>query len=825
MHRLSLDARWRPTPQSRYIAGAGPGGDGSHQASVRGGSGADALLRAQLAGPTKGVSMARTLIVPGVSVTTEFDVAPPLPARSGVLGAVGVVDDASPGVGGVTARQELLELYGEATAFSFPEAVSALVNGVSEVVVSPVGGGTKASATLADDDGDEVVLLQARAPGPWADRVGVRVTRRHAPDGRTVRSVTVEVVLDDVVVETHDGLIVSAGHDQDLLTVLNRDSRVLVAIDPVFGLELPTVDADRVGFTDSSSAAAQRVLNRGGAPLLIVRATTPGAAGNAISVDVTAGRASAILRDAADAVALRVRRPEPGGPATAVHVTAGAGSSVDVTVLTAGVVSLSRTGLTDIAAVTEALETAGLLVDRTGDTLPAATADAVPLTETRTVTVRVEGVRTTPYEDLTNANEVVSALTADSDVEAELAPGADGTQRPDVSTAGENRYLSGGRDAGLARSYQGQTNPEAVLDLIPAPGTDGSATRFRVMPGAAPATVRIEAGVVRDGAFDLREAFDELVMDPDSPNYLPQVLADRSTLLRAIDRYPRTGVSTFPVDTRGVVRLSGGRAPTVDDYQRAIDALALEDAVDLVLAGLQGWADPNLDGVAVQQALLGHARAEADDAKPRIVIGSIPPALNTEIDAIVDHAGQVRDRRFVLVAPSGAEGAVAGLLGHLEFFQSPTFKTVASPGVPLVGYRESELNELLGPDGNVCVVTSRRGRGTIVVRGLTTDGSQISVIRVADRCVRETKAISDRFIGELNNAESRNALQQMIHARFAQLERDGALVPSVDGTSPAFQVEVYASQTDVAAGIARIDLAVRPVRSMDYVYARLRVRN
>ena len=36
--------------------------------------------------------MPRTLIVPGVSVEARFDVPPPLPARSGILGAVGVVD-------------------------------------------------------------------------------------------------------------------------------------------------------------------------------------------------------------------------------------------------------------------------------------------------------------------------------------------------------------------------------------------------------------------------------------------------------------------------------------------------------------------------------------------------------------------------------------------------------------------------------------------------------------------------------------------------------------------------------------------------------------
>ena len=107
--------------------------------------------------------MPRTLIVPGVSVEARFDVPPPLPARSGRLGAVGVVDRIpEAGVAGVTTTQELFEVFGSATRFSFPEVVSALVNGVSEVIVSPVdpGTGQEAAVTLQDDEGDDVAILR-----------------------------------------------------------------------------------------------------------------------------------------------------------------------------------------------------------------------------------------------------------------------------------------------------------------------------------------------------------------------------------------------------------------------------------------------------------------------------------------------------------------------------------------------------------------------------------------------------------------------------------------------------------------------------------------
>ena len=53
----------------------------------------------------------------------------------------------------------------------------------------------------------------------------------------------------------------------------------------------------------------------------------------------------------------------------------------------------------------------------------------------------------------------------------------------------------------------------------------------------------------------------------------------------------------------------------------------------------------------------------------------------------------------------------------------------------------------------------------------------------------------------------------------------GALVPSTDGSDPPFVVDVYSTQQDFAQGIVRIDIAVRPVRAIDYVYATIRVKN
>jgi len=49
-------------------------------------------------------------------------------------------------------------------------------------------------------------------------------------------------------------------------------------------------------------------------------------------------------------------------------------------------------------------------------------------------------------------------------------------------------------------------------------------------------------------------------------------------------------------------------------------------------------------------------------------------------------------------------------------------------------------------------------------------------------------------------------------------------VPSTDGSDPAFKVNVYSSQADFALGIVRVDIAVRPVRAIDYIYATIQIQ-
>lgn len=318
----------------------------------------------------------------------------------------------------------------------------------------------------------------------------------------------------------------------------------------------------------------------------------------------------------------------------------------------------------------------------------------------------------------------------------------------------------------------------------------------------------------------LREEFDDLSMNPDSERYLPFVLLAESRFIRVRAVASGRGLPR-PTDTP--VAFSGGSSPNVNAYRDAIQALAEDTRVDLVLAAIEPQRSVG-DVHQIHQHLVAHAVTMADNGAPRIAFGSIT-AAESSLDAVRTHAAAVRNRRFVLVSPAGAEGAVAGLVGRMSPHDSPTFKPVPLFGIPPASYRESELNRLLGPNVNLLVVQERAGRGVVVLRGLDTTGDQISVTRVADQAIRETRAISENFIGRLNSDEARIALKEQIVATFTRMERAGALVPSTDGSDPAFMVDVYSTQQDFAQGIVRIDIAVRPVRAIDYIYATIRVKN
>jgi hypothetical protein len=296
-------------------------------------------------------------------------------------------------------------------------------------------------------------------------------------------------------------------------------------------------------------------------------------------------------------------------------------------------------------------------------------------------------------------------------------------------------------------------------------------------------------------------------------------LRAQSDLLSATKPSAAPNVGENPV----TLTLAGGEDAPDTAYAKALQLLESEPDVDMVLAAVQDFSKPERVA-AIYSGVIAHCGRMSAKARGRIGFGQAPPFAdpgNTAKDW-ANGAAQFFSDRFVLLAPHGVAGAVAGMIGSLDYFQSPTFKAIT--GVTDLSRKLlAEEQETLLKAGVVPVATMR-GRGTIVVRGLTTDGDQISVRRVADHAVRGVQMIGELFIGRLNNETGRGALREKLVEFLVQMEKDGAIVPSTDRRDPAFKVNVYSSQDDFAKGIVRVDMAVRPVRAIDYIYATVLVQ-
>ena len=282
--------------------------------------------------------------------------------------------------------------------------------------------------------------------------------------------------------------------------------------------------------------------------------------------------------------------------------------------------------------------------------------------------------------------------------------------------------------------------------------------------------------------------------------------------------------SSTNLPAAGTTTLTAGSHPTTANYTDALDTLELDPSIDMVMASIQDFGATGFAAAAVHAAIEAHCRQESDNARNRIGFGTVAPGDNDDPTAIAAQAAALASERFVLVAPHGVLGAVVGLIGGLDYFRSPTFKRISGVAALEHDYAPSELSTLI--QGGVLAVSQQRQRGMVVTKGIDTSGDtgQISVTRVADHAVRGVKGLADLFIGTLNTEDGRTALRQKLIELFLEMENQQAIVPSTDGSDPSFKVDVYSSQRDFALGIVRVDIAVRPVRAIDFIYATILVQ-
>jgi hypothetical protein len=365
------------------------------------------------------------------------------------------------------------------------------------------------------------------------------------------------------------------------------------------------------------------------------------------------------------------------------------------------------------------------------------------------------------------------------------------------------------------------------------PGTWANGVKVFISPGKV-STKDAEGKDVEKEVFDLEislpnskevlELHRNLSVSPEDERYVNKIINQNSRVVNITtpaEKIPKASQSdTNQPEKKEPYLLASGTDANRDAYKAALAKLEDHADVDMVLAAVQDLSDP-VRLAQIYSDIISHCNAMSTKSQGRLGFGQIPGTDKTQIMANAEKmVNALASDRFVLVAPQGVVGAVAGMVGGLEYFQSPTFKRMAvnSPK-PVLGVETQQ--ELLKKNA-VPIVEQKQG--IIVIRGLTTDGDQISVRRVADHAVRGVKAISELFIGRLNNESGRTALKQKLAEFLVQMEKESAIVPSTDGKDPAFKVNVYSSQADFAQGIVRVEMAVRPVRAIDYIYATVLVQ-
>jgi len=760
--------------------------------------------------------MASPLVIPGVQVRTAFEPAFPALSATGILGVAGVTDRGTTTPTPVGGTTEFVELFGPASRYTMPEVRTALAEGVSRVVVARTapGRGAKARITLEDDESELVATLIARAEGACGNRVSVQATQTRTLSGRAVKYVNLDVFFDGEKVESFTNLTMDETSPNYFFDRINEGSNILVAVDPRFEAGLPRA-VNGAAFADQDPRAAFALLQRGNTDVVRAEARQPGRAGNLIAVRVREGRAGLRLRaaDDSDSVDIRARQPGADGAQIRAAVTAGGPDQVNVVITPQGGPARPLGPFDSVDALVAGLaEDPAVEAVALGAELPAVLA-ATQLRPRVDMDVLREGQDPRTYQHL----ETLDQIAAIDDPLVRFSIVGAATQLPGPAEV----PLTGGHDRGAALALPPAAGQPPLVELIPA----GEETNLSVTIETGTSTIDGATPVVNlsisIGGREV-ERFTNLTMDPDDERYLPEVFEAASALVQARDLFVRSRTTSFPRHQVRPQPLTQGESPNVDDYRDALERLEQAEEVDLVIASAAGQLSDE-DVIAVQQAVVSHCAKMSTVARNRIGIGSALASETGEPRAIVDHANDVRSEHFILCAPAGVEAGVAGLLGRQAYFESPTFKTIGSPGAEPGGYTDSQLEQLIR--GNVLTVNRRRGRGIIVIKGLLTSGRQINVQRTANKAVRDVKAISDTYIGRLNNQGARNALKQQITALFLQMERDGAIVPSTDGSDPSFKVDVYSSQADFSAGIVRVDIAIRPVRAIDFIYATILVQN
>lgn len=280
------------------------------------------------------------------------------------------------------------------------------------------------------------------------------------------------------------------------------------------------------------------------------------------------------------------------------------------------------------------------------------------------------------------------------------------------------------------------------------------------------------------------------------------------------DNRPRTDVDAY-FGTGANAPGNNGAEAGEDEYALGLEAIANTLVNIVVLAGQ--------DAEEMGSTLLGHLNATARTDFERIgVIGAAGGTTaeflghNVASDRVVLVAPGIRRPDGTTLPPSYTAAAVAGLISSLPAQTSLTNKPLNVPGLA-TSFNRGEQAQLIRR--NVLAVVERNGFR--VLKGVTTEGegqpfSAIPTRRIVDYAKYGVRSASNPYIGRLNNARVRAALQSTLDAFLTRMVEDEALT--------GYELQVSATRAQEIAGEVNVVMTLMPVFSIDFIVVTMELR-
>ncbi len=437
-------------------------------------------------------------------------------------------------------------------------------------------------------------------------------------------------------------------------------------------------------------------------------------------------------------------------------------------------------------------------------------------------------VRLTGRTEGTWANEIsvnVAAAEASAFVENEDVADDSGARRlkrrPIVKSA-QNRIRFTPAGGGLEQLLDVVYDDHADALVAGQVQIDRTTGELEFAAGAAPAagdTITASYGVAAESAVQvtLRYRDQEEVFSVASGDDLVRDVKDRSSLVNGVALANSDDRPSATVPAGAFVKLTGGSNGAAGaDYQAGLDKLLDQPAHIIVAAG---------QDETFGDELAAHCRVASSDTVRRERIAVVGSQRGASLAELTGH--NLNSDRLIYVAPgimatdaaasprkdvtlpaAYTAAAVAGLLASQSPHISLTNKILQVGGLE-TAYTSAELTQLV--QSRLLALEERQGFR--VVKGITTSTNsafhQITTRRIVDFAKFGVRSAANPYIGRLNNARVRGALQATINGFLAEMVNDEMLV--------SYELEVSATRQQEIRGIVQVVMTLRPTFSIDFI--------